>query len=834
MPPILLGMVVVPYLIMFAISAALSAAAYFLLQGQMDNGTRSKLADFTPTTLCSQGAYVPLVVGRQRVGCVVAGAWDRFTRTAPSGQRAGKGSRKKKRADGQVYYYEGAWHLICVGPAWCLRAIYADGKRIYNLNDDPGLYLYSDTTPSGTVIDLDNGVDQLAIYWGGVDQPVNDSLEEAHRIGVRSKWPHHCYVQWLVKFLGPSPRWPQIEYDIEVKVYNVRMDDLYGISVAEDYIDAVDYDGVNAASAMAQIMFETFPHGVALDPSHFSIGEDVEGSFVDGSLADLIQAMADEEHATGFVAADGMEVTAVIAGLMQDMGVLIFRDYSNLGLNSWRLVREEPEPLNEIPAGMILPPDAEIETLLLERPVDRIMIEFPDATRQFRKSVISIAEDGQSLQSDNVRGSTIPLFGVIDPGVATKVAQRRSQEELAGAVRYKINVGRNARYLKPGQAVFVEGFTQVLRVMNMTFAQSSLRTSMDLVQDYYGSPAVDYTDVTQPNLPGDSSDPLDNLEVAFFELPADLVEGNVPMVVPLRIRDNTQAYAQEVHLSSDGATYELVDGDTFVHTGGLLTSALVLDTDYNLATGPTLDIEGDDVADVVEDFTSDARSWRDGRQVVLIGEELIFVQKVTALGGVSYRLDGCLRARYDTQRALHAIGTKVIIFPMAAVNPIADPVIVPGGTVYMKQQSLFNGGAWPLVSTDVESKVVKAKGLVPSRPAAFRVTAPFLKVPTYYTGNDVSFRWAYRSNTFQGTGAGQQRSNNNGVGSSPVQGEFELKVYDPGLVLVRTELVSVAEWTYTNADLASDLGGETNFSIELRNVNGGWKSDPLTLSITKQ
>jgi hypothetical protein len=354
---------------------------------------------------------------------------------------------------------------------------------------------------------------------------------------------------------------------------------------------------------------------------------------------------------------------------------------------------------------------------------------------------------------------------------------------------------------------------------------------MDLIQDYYGSPAVNFEDDTQENLPGDTPTPADNAQATFFELPAELTEGNIPQVVPLRIRDNANAFSEQIHLSPDGVTYQLSESDGFVHTGGVLTSALVLDTDYNLDEGPTFTVEGEDIADVVEDYSADATSWREGRQVALIGDELFFVAKVTALGGSSYRLDGLLRARYDTQRALHAIGAVVYLFPADQVLPVSDSLIQPNVALYMKQQAMFNGAAVALGSVTAVTKTVKAKGLVPSRPAALRVVAPFMKVPGYQTGDDVSFRWAYRSTAYPGTGAGQQRTNNQAVGESPVQGRFEVKIYNSGAALVRTELVDDPEWTYTNADLASDLGGEFDFTIEVRNVNGGWKSDPVTLDV---
>ena len=74
-----------------------------------------------------------------------------------------------------------------------------------------------------------------------------------------------------------------------------------------------------------------------------------------------------------------------------------------------------------------------------------------------------------------------------------------------------------------------------------------------------------------------------------------------------------------------------------------------------------------------------------------------------------------------------------------------------------------------------------------------------------------------------------------GTGVSPVYGTFEGRVYDDMDVLVATyDLGTTPEWTYDNADLQTDLGGETDFRLEVYNINGGFRSEPTELLITFQ
>lgn len=262
--------------ISLAISTALGAAAYFILSQNSNKSSRNRLRDFTPTTLATQGAYVPMVIGRMRIGCAFVWAGDRYSLVDTSGQRSGgKGSRRKKQKDqGTVVYYEAAAHALCVGPAYRLHRIWADGKEIWTGPID------STTSPSGTAVPILGffGVDCFTIYWGESDQPQNAFLGNVDRIGVESKWPFWCYVVWGQsgtghKFLGPSPRWPQMEYEIEVLPTTTELDAGYpGMTTAiEPFQDFTTHEGVLTPYAMWQVMFETYPHGLGLDHTKFSI-----------------------------------------------------------------------------------------------------------------------------------------------------------------------------------------------------------------------------------------------------------------------------------------------------------------------------------------------------------------------------------------------------------------------------------------------------------------------------------------------------------------------------------------------------------------------------------
>jgi hypothetical protein len=1006
--PVLLADGGIGFIVMAALSIALSAASYFLARGEKGPKQRP---NFTPTTLAEQGSVLPLVIGRRRVGCILAWAGSRYTQTEETssggGGPFGKGGKKKKSA-GQTVYYEAGWHLICVGPAKRLHRIWQEGKIIWegpiNIDDDV----------SGTLfVDREGG--EFTIYWGEPDQPVDSILADASRVGVASRWPHVCHILWTNKRLGTSPRWPQIEYDIECEAYteNLGTDFPGMLTQVDPRIVAAEHEGVNAAYALAQVMFESYPHGIGLPMDHFSIyGADPaecttdpitvtggDGGFVEsdngsfdidatvgagsqtttqsdtfqivtegwyfldpdptadepsniyinrntnpasvtlvsalatltkdaevitlldddtsfnladeqdhgcypyepapfgpgsdmwvrgferryvyltpgewtlevtvewlkdagnvgpapfcdfagqiylklltdpvvtylgsGSLTELATLAEEEEQVADVIAADGAEADGIIAQILQDIGALWHRDYDRDGLHAWTPIREAT-PL-ALPDNAILPTETETEVLHIERGVDRIMFKFSDKAKQYKPTVIAIDDDGQPVQTDNVRAHSVELPTAIHQAVAAKVAERRAQEELAGGAKFTVFAGRGARKLAPGRAITVGGVQVVMRLTDVKIDTDDDKVELTLIQDHYGVVESEYVAPAIEVSPGETGDPVDNERQTFLEVPAFVGERGVMNVVPLRVRGDTRMGQQVIHVSSNGTTYRETERDTTVQTGGVLTEGMAIDDSWVLEDGPTFDVEGPDLATVVEDYSADETSWRLGRQLCLIGDELFFLRNVEALGGSSYRLKGLLRARYDTERAAHAIGDAVFIFSFDSASPFYDNLLVPGQSLYVKQQAAGGGpGAVTLASVTAVNKTLVGKGIVPMKPGCLRVTAPALCVNQFATGEDVSLQWGYRSTEVPNTGAGLWNFGD-AVGSSPVQGTFELQFLTTGGVLKHTENVGT-DTTYdiANADLVTWFTGEpTAFVVRLRNVNGGFRSGYVERTITR-
>lgn len=775
--------------------------------------------NLSPPDLANQGAFIPLVGGRRRVGAVIAWAGSRYARnenTTSSGG-FGKGSRKKKQG-GQTVFYEAGWHQICVGPASQLHRIWQDGKVIWTGPID------SVSDPSGSSFTAYDG-SAFTIYWGEPDQPVDAVLADAGRVGIASRWPHLCYVVWTNKRLGGSARWPQIEYDIETQVYvNALGDAPYGLTVADTEIVGPPA-GPNAAFLMGQVLFESYPHGLGLDPALFSIGEQGEGGFVVGSLADLATLILAEGQ-VGSIFADGTPADGTLNDLMQDMGCMMHRDYANAGLNSWTPIRLATA--TALPDNMILPTETESEVSYGERDVDKMMYSFKDVDRQFKQSVLALDSDGNASLVNNVKTQNTELNTIIHQEIASKVAERRSQE-VADPAKFTIFAGRGARKLSPGMVISVTDLPIAVRLTDVKIDPDDDKVELNCFADYYGAEPSTQAQPVVVSPGGDTAAPADNLEQDFLEMPALAGDGRVPYVVPLRIRDNQTMTQQIVYLSPDGVSYREVLRDSTIQSGGVLTEGMTAD-DWQIEDGPTIDVEGDDIADVIEDFSADEISWRSGRQCVLIGTELFFLRNVTALGGVSYRLNGLVRACYETERAVHSIGDPVFIFSSDAMEPFYDFLLTPGATLYMKQQAQGNNGTVALGTVTATTHVLEGRGLAPMRPGPIYLSAPRLCQNEYSTGEDIQLEWTYRSLGVPNTGAGLV-ANDAAYGVSPVDGEFEIKFYSLAMVLKATYLASANTFPYTNAMLVADFGGEESFVVEIRNINGGLESAAVSRTV---
>jgi len=171
---------------------------------------KNPIVDEKPNSPSTRGAYAPVLLGRRRIGPLIAWVGDRTT--VPESPAGGKGSTGNGSL--QLVYRENAHHILCVGPGHALHRIWINGKTVYA----PVGGITPLSHPSGSQIDL-VGVGQFRIYWGEVNSPVDSFMGAGTRMQIQSRWKFLVRVVWIGCRLGGFPTWPAIEYEIQVKPY---------------------------------------------------------------------------------------------------------------------------------------------------------------------------------------------------------------------------------------------------------------------------------------------------------------------------------------------------------------------------------------------------------------------------------------------------------------------------------------------------------------------------------------------------------------------------------------------------------------------------------------
>ncbi len=583
-------------------------------------------------------------------------------------------------------------------------------------------------------------------------------------------------------------------------------------------------DGVNPAHAAAMLLFGKHPHGLGLNPADFDLT----------TLDDLSQICVDEGLSCSLVAQGGDTAEAMLGALMSDIGFIIPWDTAR-GKYVFRTIRlEQPGAVVAIDPDIILPPNPEIQIIHGEKAIDKLVYVFADRTRNFRDMTIQIDDDSQGTLLGQQRLQKVQIPTAISYAVAQRVAERRAPQELTGgsAIGFKFN--RGARLLVPGTAFTVPGYPGTYRVERCAIEDSlSGEVQVSAVLDVFGSKPSTFEQGGAGGAPPAASVPQQDLACTFIELPSH-VSPDVERIIVPRIRANAQIVAADIWLSRDDVTYQHYGQDSSVYTGGTLNADFAAETFQYLAQGPVITALGPDIATVL-DLSGDLTSWGAGRQLVVIEEEVFYLQKVTALGGNQYRLDGLMRARFDSQRALHLAGSVVFIF-QNDVQQIEHSLLSPGQTLYVKPQPKTSISiALSLVSP--VQKTLVGKGIAPMEvevlAAGDRTLPAFVPSNSWPTGGGALLKWAYRSTELARSGAGLQ-GYGKPAGVSAVQGRFQIKIKTTGDVLKKTYTTSTPSLDYPQASIVADFGSEpAAFKAEVANINGGLVGPSKTITVTR-
>lgn len=600
------------------------------------------------------------------------------------------------------------------------------------------------------------------------------------------------------------------------------------LGTAQAY-EPVFSSGVNIAHAIAEALFAPFPFGAGIDPDHA-----VERWGLTGLIALGAEAEASEWRSV-LVSSQGETLADTLSAALLDHNVLL--TLSSSGEYCFVSVRE---PVGTLPNfqsevyGGVLP---EIETDRDGSTRTRIVYAFKEASSNFGKRTISIDNDGAARYTDLAQAQEVNISTTRRFDTAALLVNLREPQDLTKHSQMRLELSREARDLIPGDAFTLTGIGQVLRTISVKVDPQAEVVGVSAIVDAFGvakSTFVPSEGGGQVEIVRPAQDTF-----AWLEVPEQLL-GTFPqaqtVMVP-RIRDNLAVYFASIHISSDNITYQLDLNQRGVAFGGTLIDALSADGPTFLAQGPTFTELGPDNSSAV-DLSASLANWGLGRQVVAIvsteGIEICFLQKSTVVSATTRRLDGLVRARYDTRKSDHPAGAVVYIFAQDALEPVRDPLLSPEADLYVKSQPGTTGGQVSLAAVPAYGELLYGKGQRPITPDQVRLRAPFVNVPAFLTGNDVTVAWSASTGSVS-TGAGAQPAGTI-TGIPETSGDFELRFYNAGNTFVGSLFVDDALQTVvTNAQLVTLFGSEpASFRITVRQrANGRASNESPQLLITR-
>lgn len=573
-------------------------------------------------------------------------------------------------------------------------------------------------------------------------------------------------------------------------------------------------EGCNPAAIMADALFEPWPDGAALPTTMWDTA----------SLLEVAETANDEElrfHAS----AAGVTVKEILEQVLTDMGCMVPLD-TFTGLVKFVLQRTSAGPFPvigpEVRANL-----TELEVDLSDRQPDRSIYAFNERSRRFKQVTIGLDAAGRAAYRSYHRAQQVDMPSVRDFTTAQKVALRRSLEALPGQAAYDvITAGRDTRSLQVGTTVEVDGKLVPQRILGITLLPNSSKVEVRVADDNY---AKDPSGWSMQRPPGGENRIVErDLAAAIFEVPEFWAGAGQRLLAVLRIRAHNQVEYANIWDSSDDITYDQVIIDDGRVTGGTLVSDM-LAAPFEL--NAEISILGPDIAGI-EDLTGREEEWRRGKQIAVIGDEVFFVKRAVLVSGSTWRLEGLVRARYDTVAATHAAGTPVFVVPEEELFAWTDTAKqTPGATIYAKNQP-FAGEAIALSSLSPISKVLYGKGVIPPPVSALAVYAPYKGVLGFKAGADIQFRWGYSTPQTPSTGAGWTPAGV-AVAYPDPEGLFRVVIeLTGGGGIVRDFTTPDPDFLYTAGDRVTETGGNVNFIIHVYQLRAGYQSSAVSQTIT--
>lgn len=593
---------------------------------------------------------------------------------------------------------------------------------------------------------------------------------------------------------------------------------------AAEAVDTSNSDGINPIHLVDQLLFARFPYGAGKDRTQFD----------SRSIEHSAETMQTEKIRGVAIVSDGEGAESALAGIMLDIGLLIPWDTS-VGKNVFKLLRYE-ETATDIPPEAILALP-EMEAVQGERPADVIAFTYKDRTRNYREVPMKVFDSGQVSQNENQKARKIPVDVTNDRDSVGRILPRRQQEVLANLATFKFDTNHSTRRAMPGQrfrATATEGSGLQFLVTGVKRQLDSTRVEISSILDTYNPPPSS-SERSGSIAPGEIPKVVENFtppeplaRFQAFELPQMLSDGDVEVFFAAA-RKSSRTLAAAVWESRDGTQFTVLDNTPLCISGVLIDelsapglvdeNGVSISNAYDIGTyNVTPDFETD--FNTAEDLSIDEPSWRAGKQVLIIGSEVIFLRE--AFDGT---ITGLIRGRAGTTQQTHPAGTPFFIVPAAYVIPLHSALFTPGSTLHYKVQAVDRTRPSDIALVAEQTLPITGKALTPLPVSALRLST----FRTTYETSDTNLvlKWNYHSNEFKRTGLGTQGCGQ-ATGVSAPEGHFVMEVVGIGALAIPDPF-----FDFTSSIRSFwGLDALASWTVRITNVKGSFTSTPVEITLS--
>lgn len=599
-------------------------------------------------------------------------------------------------------------------------------------------------------------------------------------------------------------------------------------------VEASNSDGVNPIHLIDQLLFAKYPYGAGKDRSKFD----------ERSIEEAAILLQDEKIRGGIAVIDGEGLESVLAPLLTDISVQIVWDVE-IGKHCFRPVRSSV-PTADLSANAVLErPSMTAPTG--NRVVDVIAFTFKDRQRNYRDVPLRLMDSGQVAEYESQRSRKVNIEITQDRDSVGRLMPRLQQTAFANQSVINWSANHAARLAASGsvfKSTEVEGPEQSFLITSVKRDINSSKVELETLLNVYQPPPLPENFETSSILPDSPQLPSGTFQspqlaaLAAYEMPKTLHSGGADVeMLFLAARKSGLTHSAMVWASRDGTAFQAV-GFGVVAARGYLKRALsasglsVEEVNIPIAAplgelfGPTSSLSGDPL------------SWRAGAQLMIIGDEVVFVQEAVIEsadeeeGEQQGYISGLIRGRAGTKQASHPIDTPFWIVQQASLQVIKNALFTLGLECQAKGQSIALRGVSNIAEVDAVPFDVEGKGFTPSAPVAVRLTT---LLPGYPSGSGpITVTWGYAGGLFPKTAMGFQPLGTK-IAVSPPQGDFLVEVLDKDSIVLHTEVATTNSVTWTLSQRTSfGIEYEENWKVRVTHRIGAFSSPPTILDLYPQ